>query len=60
MHTAIAVTLLLAGITSGLGMRRAMTNFTVRPSWFTALPFLTATVMMLWFMGAAFWSFRHA
>ena len=60
MHTAIAVTLLFAGLTSALGAQ-----LNVRRMLATGHPFaIAATVvsgaLALWFIIAAYWSFVQA
>lgn len=59
MSTTIALTLMFAAVTSGLGISRQVHGYRHFKTW----PFLAgavfATGMMLWFAFAASWVYRH-
>ena len=57
MLTLIGVTLVFAGLTSALGIPRAVDRLRVRGShWTATLPLATHIFMSVWFIAAGFWA----
>lgn len=60
MHTAIAVTLLFAGLTSALGAQLNFRRMLATGHPFTIAAAAVSGVLALWFIVAAYWSFVQA
>jgi hypothetical protein len=60
MHTAIAVTLLFAGLTSALGAQLNFRRMHATRHPFTIAATLIGAALALWFIVAAHWSFVQA
>jgi hypothetical protein len=59
MHLAIAITLLFASITSGLGVSRQVHGFNHTQNKMFLSAAIFAGCMMIWFAYAAVWVFQH-
>lgn len=60
MHTAIAITLLLAGLTSALGAQLNYRRMRATRHPFTIAAVLISGALALWFIVAAYWSLMQA
>jgi FtsH-binding integral membrane protein len=59
MQIAIAATLLLAAVTSGLGVSRQIHGYRTFHTWPFLIAAIFSTVMMLWFAFSAGWVYNH-